>query len=128
MINPLIKEQLEKCNIKLPYYDDNTARLIIPKQQVNERREISLQIGRYYVIRIAKYILYPPENFTLDSNWNNGIHPQSEYMIATPVKFVGKMVQFDGCGYDFYNRKSLDDVYNGLWLPQSGIKIIEEII
>lgn len=127
MINPLIKEQLEKCNIKLPYYDDNTIRLIIPKQQINESRELVLEVGRYYVIKIAKYIFYPPENFTLDSNWNNGIHPQSEYMIATPIKFVGKMVQFDGCGYDFYNGKSLDDIYNGLWLPKGGIEIIEEV-
>ena len=48
-------------------------------------------------------------------------------MIVTPIKFVGKMIQFDGCGYDYYNNRNLDDVYNGLWLPQGGIEVIEEI-
>lgn len=127
-MNNIIKQELEKCKDILPEFDDKTTYILIPKgSNYQENKNIELEIGKYYSIRLAKYILYPPENFTLDSNWNNGVHPQSEYMLVTPIKFVGKMIQFDGCGYDFYNDKSLDDVYNGLWLPQGSIEVIEEV-
>lgn len=125
-MNDIIKKELEKCNFELPYYDDNTISLFIPKQGNKINKEISLQRDCYYIIKLARYILYPPENFTLDSNWNNGIHPESEYMIVTPIKFLGKMVQFDACGYDYQNNESLNDVYSGLWLPSKGFEIIEE--
>lgn len=124
-MNNIIKKELDKCKNILPEYDENTTYIFIPKQGNN--KSIELNIGRYFIIKLAKYILYPPENFTLDSNWNHGIHPKSEYMIVTPIKFVGKMIQFDGCGYDYYNNRNLNDVYNGLWLPQGGIEVIEEI-
>lgn len=127
MINSIIKKELDKCKNILPEYDENTTYIFIPRQSTEIKKEIVLQRDFYYIIKLAKYILYPPENFTLDSNWNHGIHPKSEYMIVTPIKFVGKMIQFDGCGYDYYNDKNLDDVYNGLWLPQGGIEVIEEI-
>lgn len=126
-MNNIIKKELDKCKKILPEYDENTTYIFIPRQSTEIKKEIVLQRDFYYIIRLAKYILYPPENFTLDSNWNHGIHPKSEYMIVTPIKFVGKMIQFDGCGYDYYNDKNLDDVYNGLWLPQGGIEVIEEI-
>lgn len=126
-MNNIIKKELAKCKNILPEYDENTTYIFIPRQSTEIKKEIVLQRDFYYIIRLAKYILYPPENFTLDSNWNHGIHPKSEYMIVTPIKFVGKMIQFDGCGYDYYNNKNLDDVYNGLWLPQGGIEVIEEI-
>lgn len=126
-MNNIIKEQLKKCSFKLPPYDDSTTSLFIPKQSAEVKKEITLKRDYYYIIKLARYILYPPENFTLDSNWNNGVHPKSEYMLVTPTKFVGKMIQFDGCGYDYYNDKNLDDVYNGLWLPQGGIEVIEEV-
>ena len=127
-MNNIIKQELEKCKDILPEFDDNTTYILIPKNNnQQENKNIELEIGKYYTIQLAKYILYPPENFTLDSNWNNGIHPQSEYMLVTPIKFVGKMIQVDGCGYDFYNHKTLDDVYNGLWLPRGGIEILEEV-
>ena len=125
-MNDIIKKELEKCNFELPYYDDNTISLFIPKQGNKINKEISLQRDCYYIIKLARYILYPPENFTLDNNWNNGIHPEYEYMIVTPIKFLGKMVQFDACGYDYQNNESLNDVYSGLWLPSKGFEIIEE--
>lgn len=125
-MNDIIKKELEKCNFELPYYDDNTISLFIPKQGNKINKEISLQRDCYYIIKLARYILYPPENFTLDSNWNNGVRPKSEYMIVTPIKFLGKMVQFDACGYDYQNNESLNDVYSGLWLPSKGFEIIEE--
>ena len=126
-MNPLIKQQLEKCKVGISY-DDNTTTIFIPKQNKETvTKSIELKRDYYYVVKLAKYILYPPENFTLDSNWNKGVHPKSEYMLVTPIKFVGKMIQFDGCGYDYSNDKALDDLYSGLWLPSKGIEVIEEV-
>lgn len=128
-MNNTIKSELGKVKTKLPDYDDDTTHLIIPRHLAEatvKKTIVDLTIGKYYIIKLERYILYPPENFTLDANWNNGIHPKSEYMLATPIKFVGKMVQFDGCGYDNSERKALDDVYNGLWLPSKGFTIVRE--
>lgn len=128
-MNSIIKQELEKCKDILPEFDDKTTYLLIPKgSNYQEKKDIQLEIGRYYLIKLARYILYPPDNFTLDSNWNNGVHPQSEYMMVTPIKFVGKMIQFDGCGYDKIEDVATADIYNGLWLPSGGIEILEEVM
>lgn len=47
-------------------------------------------------------------------------------MLVTPIKFVGKMTCIDGCGYDYAERKPLEDVYNNFWLPGKGFEIIED--
>ena len=126
-MNNIIKRELEKCRCNLPQYDDSTTKMFIPKNGGKvESEPIEFKVGENFIIRLAKYILYPPENFTLDSNWNKGVHPKSEYMLVTPIKFVGKMIQFDGCGYDYSNDKALDDLYSGLWLPSKGIEIVEQ--
>lgn len=125
-MNNIIKKELDKCKNILPEYDENTTHIFIHKQNTDTQNlSISLNLDNYYIIKLARYILYQPENFTLDSNWNNGVHPKSEYMLVTPIKFIGKMVQFDGCGYDYSNNLPLEDVYSGLWLPSKGFEIIE---
>ena len=130
-MNKIIKEQLDKCKIKLPEYNDSTTHLIIEKQLSNKEiiQESVKEAERdhYYIIQLQYYIINPPDNFTLSSNWNNGINPTSEYLLGTPIKFVGKMIQWDCCGYDYKNKNPLDDVYNGLWLPSKGFTIVEEV-
>ena len=123
-MNRIIKEQLNKCRIQLEYNDD-TTQIIIPKEN-NVSNEIYLEKDKYYIIEVAKFILYPSESFTLDTNWNKGIRTKSKYMLVTPIKFVGKMICFDGCGYDLQNSESLDDVYNEYWLPKKGFEILKE--
>lgn len=127
-MNNTIKLELGKVKTKLPDYDDTTTHIVISKHstEITNEKIVDLCVGKYYIIKLEKYILYPPENFTLDANWNNGVRPKSEYMMVTPIKFVGKMVQFDGCGYDNSERKALDDIYNGLWLPSKGFTVVRE--
>ena len=126
-MNKIIKEQLNKCNIELPEYTEDTTHLFIIKKSNNTtQNEIVLEKDNYYIIEIARFILYPSDNFTLDSNWNKGIRTKSKYMLVTPIKFIGKMICFDGCGYDLQNNESLDDVYNEYWLPSKGFKIVKK--
>lgn len=130
MIDPIIKKELEKCKVSLPNIDDNTYHFIVHKRDPiiqEETKEIELKQDYYYVIKLEYYILHPPDNFTLSSNWNKGINPISEYLLGTPIKFIGKMVQWDCCGYDIKNDLALDDVYSGLWLPLKGFTIIKEV-
>ena len=66
-MNKFIKAELAKVNtVKLPYYDDNTLELVIPKRE--EEQKIGLEVNNYYLIELADYILNPPPNFTLASN------------------------------------------------------------
>ena len=127
-MNPIIKKGLDKCNVVLPEYDDNTTHMFIPKKEIShDNMNIMLELDRYYVIKLERYILFPPDNFNLDSNWNKGVRASSEYMLVTPTKFVGKMTRFDGCGYDNDNNVSLSDTYTDFWLPAKGFKIVEVI-
>ena len=87
---------------------------------------IQLEWGTYYIIELEDYILHPFDNFTLSSNWNKGVIPVSKYLMVTPIKIVGKMVQMDACGYSLENNATLNDSYSGLWLPRKSFKIIEK--
>ena len=126
-MNKLIKKQLEKCKINLPYYDENTDSLLISKINYKyEEEEPILLLDHYYIIKLEYYIVNPPAGFTLSSNWNKGITPKSGFLLGTPTKAVGKMIQWDCCGYDIIKRVALDDTYKDLWLPVKGFTIIEE--
>lgn len=121
-----IKQYLDRCRVaKIPEYSDFDTKIFLPKLGKSDD-VISFQKYHNYIIKIARYIINPPENFNLNTNWNNGINPQSEYLLATPVNFLGKMIQFDCCGYDIHTNQSLQDVYSGLWLPEKSIEIIRE--
>ena len=131
-MNNIIKQGLQKCTIDLPPWDDDTTELIIKKTTKDEKpKEVELIVDierdKYYIIKLKYYIINPPSNFTLSSNWNKGINPTSEYLLGTPTKFVGKMIQWDACGYDYKNRQSLDDVYSELWLPSKGFDVVERV-
>lgn len=130
-MNDFIEELLKKCKVAVvPDFNKNENKILIKsKNKISNNNQDSLIMnpGCYYIIKLQKYLIYPPDNFTLNVNWNNGINPKSEYMLVTPIKFIGKMTQFDGCGYDISSDKSLDDIYSGLWLPQKSIEIIRSL-
>lgn len=132
-MNRIIKEQLLKCKVaKIPVFNDTTTSLIISRNGKGEDSIISspysqLELNKKYIIKLEYYIIHPSDTFTLASNWNKGIVPKSEYMICTPIKFIGKMVQVDSTGYDIITNTILTDSYKGLWLPSKGIKIINQL-
>lgn len=125
-MNPIIKKQLEKCQIaQIPKFDEDTLELIIPKQCPQGSAALTLE--HYYQIELADYLLNPPPEFNLHINWNRGVIPSSKVMRVYPIQKLGNMVKVDGCGYDPSTESLTEDQYMGLWLPADGIKILKEI-
>ncbi len=126
-MNKIILNELNKCqDLNIPSYDDSTTQLIIEKSN-KQPSDISLQIGGKYIIQLANYIVNPPENFTLQDNWNKGIIPKSNVLKCELTNIMGKMIKIRGNGFDITNRINKDDYYDELWLPQKGFTIIEKV-
>lgn len=124
-MNPLIKKQLDKVSVaKLPHFDDNTTKLVIPMRSANDT--IVLEEGKCYIIQIEDYILNPPEGFTLHTNWNNNKIPKHKIMKIDVRKVMGKMIKVNSIGYDIINKVNINDVWEG-WLPEKSITVIERI-
>ena len=124
-MNPLIKKQLDKVRVvKLPHFDDNTDKLVIPVRSVND--PIVLEEDKCYIIQIEDYILNPPEGFTLHTNWNNNKIPKHKIMKIDVIKVMGKMIKVNSIGYDIINKVNINDVWEG-WLPEKSITVIERI-
>ena len=122
MITKIAQEELNKIKPTLEKIDDYHYKITKSEPVVLE-----LVDGHIYIICLEDYIINPTDNFTLSSNWNAGIVPKSKYMMAQLMQRVGKMLQFDGIGYDISTGEYKEDVYKGLWLPQGGIQIIKEV-
>ena len=124
-MNPLIKKQLENCKVaNIPDFDDNTTHITISKGSVVNVSQY--QIGKYYLVELADYVVNPPDGSTLASNWNKGSVPRYKYYKCEITKLVGKMICILGCGYDAVNYKDTNDLWEG-WIPQEGIKILQEL-
>ena len=124
-MNKYIKEQLKKVRrAKIPTFDDTTTTLVIEKLN---SAELTIQVGHYYIVELQNYIINPPPNFTLAANWNNGISPKSKYLNCYVKKIMGKMLCIDGVGFDLERSTDLTDHYANLWLPEAGVKIMEEL-
>ena len=115
-------EELNKIKPKLEKLDDYHYRI-----KKSEPVILELIDGHFYIICLEDYIIKPTDNFTLSSNWNAGVIPKSKYMLVQLMQRVGKMLQFDGIGYDISTGEYNSDVYKGLWLPQGGIQIVKEM-
>ena len=127
-MNPVIKRELEKVRIPLPEYDDNTTVLTILRRGAEEQvKTFPIHVGKCYLIQLADYVLHEPPNFTLSSNWNNGVVPKSPFLKVQVSKVMGKMIQVDGSGFDTVRQVDCDDAYIGLWLPLASIGVVQEI-
>lgn len=124
-MNKIIKRELEKIHAPLPEYDDNTTHIIIPKKQTAASFE--LEVGNSYVVELARYILFEPPNFTLSSNWNRGVVPKSQTLTVNVLHKAGKMIKVCGRGIDLNSNAYLEDIYQELWLPVSGVKVLYQI-
>ena len=124
-MNPIIKAQLDKCKVaNLPHYDDATTSIVIP--QGSTLSVSPYQLHKFYLVELSDYILNPPADFTLADNWNNGSIPKSKYYVAEIAQIVGKMIKITGCVYDITSQTSTTDSWEG-WVPQKGIKLIQEL-
>lgn len=121
-MNEIIKRELQKIHQPLPDYNDNTTHIIIPQKIVDTAPKF--ETGKSYIVKLADYILNEPPNFTLSSNWNKGIIPQSQTLIIYVKELVGKMVRVCGRGIDIGLNIYLNDIYDDLWLPDSGVEVL----
>jgi len=99
--------------------------LFIPKKQLNSL--IPLILDKYYIIEVSNYILNPPFQSTLVSNWNQGQIPKNKYLFGTPTKRLNDMVRWDCCGYDNVSKTHLTDTYTDLWLPETEFILMEKV-
>lgn len=124
-MNKIVEDQLKKVKIcKLPEYDESTLELHIPKQSSNI--QCSVEENHCYILQLERYIIDPPPNFTLHSNWNKGIPPKHEIVKAEISKIMGKMIKINSVGYDMKNNIDTNDLWEG-WVPLKGIKVLKEI-
>ena len=141
-MNPLIKEQLDKLNIPKPEYNDDTTELTFnkirsiadaPVKKADDDlpfyfgSDLELKVGGIYVIKVASYITNPPPNFDLTQKWNRNILIIDTYLLAEINQINGKMIKFTGKGYVNETKQANNNFYNGLWLPQKSITVIERM-
>lgn len=124
-MNPIIRKQLENCRVaNVPNFTEETTVLRIPKG--SDMTVSPYQVGKYYILELADYIINPPPDFTLASNWNKGSVPTHKYYKCEILQTMGKMVKIIGSGYDIKTNLDANTVWEG-WVPQKGIKLIQEL-
>lgn len=111
-MNKFIKEQLKNCRVNLPYWDDKTTELFIPKNQ----QHMTTPDARCE-IKIKPYVINEPDNFTLSIDWNNGTTPPEEYMVVKLIDNKGKMTRVQGIG------KNTGIMWEG-WLPEKCFRLM----
>ena len=123
-MNKFIKEQLGKCRVAvLPSYDDNTLNMIIPKTNnlIDTLKEDSC-----YFVKLENYIINPPSNFDLHTNWNHNVIPKDQYMNCEIVQVMGKMIKIRGAGVDESGKQPTGNYWEG-WIPKKSMTIINAI-
>ena len=80
---------------------------------------IKEQLSKVKIAEIGEY-----SNPVLVSNWNNNTFPKHKYMKVEVIKFIGKMINVNGIGFDYDNNTNTQDTWSG-WLPISMIKQIK---
>lgn len=124
-MNKIIWEQLNSVKVvDLPPFDQNTTLIEIKKKE--KLPDLIFQVDHYYLIELEKYIIDPPDGFTLHTNWNNNIIPTNLYYKCYCDKIMGKMVHILGVAFDYMNKTDLEENWDG-WLPMKSVKILREI-
>lgn len=128
-MNKLIRQQLEKLNLpNKPLYDDLTTHLVFPKQDKETVYENSpFVVNGVYKIVVANYIVNPPPDFTLDTDWNRGRHIEDTTLLIQITQLAGKMLRFTGRGYNFNTDTTNDNFYDQMWIPAKSIISYERI-
>lgn len=115
-------EELKKCKFaKIETVNSNALEYYIPMHKAVSMDDIT---GKCYLLEFEDYIINPPHNFTLHSQWNNNIIPTHKRYNCEVVKLMGKMMYVNGIAIE--DGKATTEMWCG-WLPQKSVKIIEEL-
>lgn len=112
-MNKFVKEQLQKCKVPLPPWDNDTTQLIIPLHITYAESELTNEV----VIDIKNYIITEPPNFTLSHDWNNDTVPPEHQMKVKYVDTRGKMTKVSGRGI------TTNIPWEG-WLPNKSFEVV----
>lgn len=124
-MNPLIKKQLLNCKVaSIPAFSDSDTTIVIPKGSI--LNVTHYQVGKCYIIELSDSILTPSDGSTLANNWNRGTVPKYKYYKCEITKIVGNMVCILGYGIDTITKQDTADLWEG-WVPQTGIKLLQEL-
>lgn len=107
-MNKFVKEQLNKCKTKLPYWDDTTKEMIISNNITQSD----------FHIYIENYIMVEPPGSTFSKDWNNGTRPPEQYMCISIIDKSGDMYKVSGYGEDSHTH------WVG-WLPEGSFKVLQ---
>lgn len=119
-MNKFVKQELEKLNDILPYWDENTTHLVISNRSgvaYYRDKEYSIKAGNRFTIKIENYIINQPPNFLLAENWNGGTVPPEEILDVEVIQIMGKMTKVKAVG------KCTRISWEG-WLPNKSFKIV----
>ena len=124
-MNSLIKRELLNCRVaEVPEFNDEDTEIIIYKNST--MRASQYQVHKCYLVELEDYIINPPPEFTLSSNWNKGTIPPSKFMKVEIAQVMGKMIRITGRGYDIITKSDMNTVWEG-WVPQKSMKLIQQL-
>lgn len=123
-MNPIIEKQLKKCKVaEIPSISADTTYLVIKKSTSMNKQ--SCIPGHYYEIKLADYLVHPPEGYSFFINWNAGRVPKHQYYRCEVQQVMGKMVQVNGASFSPDGAEDGIEAWSG-WLPLEGVEIIKE--
>lgn len=122
-MSKVIKDQLNKVRAVNIKFDDNTTKIMIPKtDKINNN---ILNIGDYYLIELEDFILNPPSNSTLSSNWNSGKVPKYKYYKVELIDKMSNMYKFNGIAYENGENLFAENWFG--WFPENGFSVKERL-
>lgn len=122
-MNRIIQKQLEKLTLpNKPPYDEHTTHLVFTRRDPpSEPVDNGLIVNGVYKIVLANYIVNPPPDFTLDTDWNKGKKISDTTLFVQINQIAGKMIRFTGRGYNFSTDETNNNFYDSMWVPAKSI-------
>lgn len=123
MLSTVTKQELAKIQEVPIQYNDATTRIMIKK-----RVDIKLTEGEYYLIQLSDFMINPPVNSVINSNWNQGNNPHQRYYKVEINKILNNMVKVTGVSFD-YDGQSVtiaQEFWSG-WVPREEFVIVQKL-
>lgn len=121
MLNKIAKRELSKVTEVPIQFDDNTTKIIIKR-----RVDIKLAEGEYYLIKISDFMINPPANSVINSNWNQGNNPHYKYYKVEINKILNNMIKVSGVSDDYEHDGIQNEFWSG-WIPREELTVIQKI-
>ena len=122
--SPIVCREAKKLRIAPLVLQDETYTYHLKRVTASNNK--GMEVGHYYLIKVEDYIINPPPNFNLHTNWNKNIIPKDKYMKCEICQIMGKMIRVTAMGFDNNTQTDTNNLWCG-WLPLASITVIREI-